>query len=280
MRRAWMPQPLACWPGCEADENRWVPRHAALLYRLLSNYFGMIQFVSIDVWGGCCHLSLCIKMKGVRVNTISRLMNPRDSRNQMKAFGKCVAAGAVACFLNPVHAVEQHWHLTATVNSVTAAGAVGSFAASIGRKIDVDYFIDSTNGRVSSIYFNNELTGLDSMNNGNQVKSFNSIVTGINSYPQAAHQRQDGVTLVSFYNENSSSSNGSVGAILAELSAAAGSLNEKIRFDSSAGTLFTANVTSFAVSTVPEPSAAMLALLGASAVFAGKRRVKKKSQTA
>lgn len=191
----------------------------------------------------------------------------------MKAFGKCVAAGAVACFLNPVHAVEQHWHLTAIVEYVSA-GATGSFAA-LGRQVDVDYFIDSTSGAVSSISFNNEMTD----SHGDEVRDFSGGLIGLNSYISSrGHQRQDGATFVSFYNTGAGTYNSASG-ILAALSAGAGSGTEKIRFSYGENSV-RANVTSFAVSTVPEPSAAMLALLGASAVFAGKRRVKKKSQTA
>jgi hypothetical protein len=177
-----------------------------------------------------------------------------------------VAAAALAslALASAAQAELQTWRLTATTYEVSEGFTAPAFAE-IGKAFTVDYVIDTQvpafdgwpglfEGAVKSL----TIGGVTS-EAGGYVIADDSGLNGINAWP--SDPRSNGIDFISFYNAGESSS-ADVASTLKLLSTFASSYLTVLRVDFGDNSVH-ASPTSFVMtSSVPEPSAAWLLLVG------------------
>jgi hypothetical protein len=178
------------------------------------------------------------------------------------SFAVAAAALASLAFTAPAQAELETWRLTATTYWVQGGFTAPAFAE-IGKSFTIDYVIDAQTpaydnwvglhkGPVKSFTIN----GVTSLSNG--YVGGHVGANSINMWP--SDPRSDGIDFISFHN-SAGSYHFDVASVLRELSTFASTSSTDLRVDFGDKSIW-ARPSSFVMTSVPEPSAAWLLLVG------------------
>jgi hypothetical protein len=169
---------------------------------------------------------------------------------------------AILFLANSAHAELQTWRLTATSYQAQNGFTPPAFAT-VGNNLEIDYVIDTTaaadsgedssfSGAIKSFTIN----GTTSQSAG-YIINWNGL-NAINVWPITA--RMDGIDFISF-NNFSGVTNSDITSALSGFSAAAQTTSTDLRIDFGDPSVW-ARPTSFVMLAVPEPTSALLLLIG------------------
>lgn len=181
------------------------------------------------------------------------------------AFAVAAAALASLAFASAAQAELQTWRLTATSYEVERGFTAPAFAE-VGNSFTIDYVIDVQtpslegwfglfDGAVKSFTIN----GVTSLSDGYVVSLEDGGLNAINIWPR--NLRSDGIDFISFNNFEGTPS-ADVASALRDFAAFASTGYTDLRVDFGENSVWAAPTSFVMTSSVPEPSAAWLLLMG------------------
>ncbi|MET3131123.1 hypothetical protein AAKU55_001381 [Oxalobacteraceae bacterium GrIS 1.11] len=194
----------------------------------------------------------------------------------MTIFKATALAPLAFLFLSvPAHAeLLQTWRLAATTYQDQGGRFTPPSFVKIGQKFSIDYVIDTEapsggvgfNGVVKSFSIN----GITSLSDGYLLSMRGIIFNAINVGPSSA--RADGINFISF-NNFSGTDKQDITSLLAGFAAAAPTSAADLRVDFGVNSIW-AHTNSFVMTSVPEPTSALLMLIGLPLLMLRKYRLR------